>query len=77
MPPKRKAEKPLSKDEIDEADTDLGAKARNWCFTLNNPEDELDFTEFPFCDYAIWQKEVGENGTPHFQGRIDFIYLNK
>lgn len=70
MPPKRKAEKPLSKEEIDDADTDLGTKARNWCFTLNNPTDALDFSEFPYCDYAIWQKEEGENGTPHFQGYL-------
>lgn len=50
----------------------MGTQAKNWCFTLNNPElDELELTEvLSSATYAVWQLEVGENGTPHFQGYV-------
>ena len=58
-------------------------KARNWCFTLNNPA--LDETQIAQAlqeagppIYAIYQLEQGENGTPHFQGYVMFqdkVYL--
>ena len=39
--------------------------ARDWVFTLNNPEiDEIQWDEKK-VQYAVWQKEVGEQGTPH------------
>lgn len=43
-----------------------------WCFTLNNYSDEecvslRDVFERE-CSYAVFGKEVGENGTPHLQG---------
>lgn len=48
--------------------------AKHWCFTLNNPTidednilDELDTLTF---EYAVFQLEEGENGTPHFQGYV-------
>ena len=47
-----------------------------WCFTLNNPAaDEIsalrEFCKTPLVRYAIWQTEVGENGTPHLQGYFE------
>lgn len=50
--------------------------ARNWCFTLNNPTT----TTLPFDDsvqYAVWQKERGENGTEHLQGYVEFKKVRK
>lgn len=44
---------------------------RNWCFTLNNPEELLD-PEFWGCKQAVWQLEMGEEGTPHYQGYVEF-----
>lgn len=45
--------------------------ARRWCFTKNNPENELDFSNLEHVRYACWQRESGESGTPHFQGYIE------
>lgn len=46
-----------------------------WVFTLNNWNDQMivklhDFLN-EMCKYAIYQKEVGENGTPHLQGYME------
>ena len=42
-------------------------------FTLNNPTaDEIDFSQSPYVRYAIWQKEIGANGSPHLQGYVEF-----
>jgi len=47
------------------------AKARNWCFTLNNPEErEFDFPSN--MKLLIANREIGSNGTPHFQGYVEF-----
>lgn len=46
--------------------------ARNWVFTINNYEDELEpFNWLPEDSFCIWQAEVGESGTPHLQGYIE------
>lgn len=49
------------------------ALCKHWCFTLNNPttndEDQLDTD---LVDYVVVGEEVGENGTPHFQGYVCF-----
>jgi len=49
---------------------------RNWCFTVNNPEGQLD----PEADgwsvhisYVTWQLELSESGTEHFQGYLECI----
>jgi len=50
-------------------------KAKNWCFTINNPPDDLDKATLhndEYFQYAIWGREVGESGTPHFQGYVQF-----
>lgn len=42
-----------------------------FCFTVNNPETLLDPSIWPlFVAYVCYQLEVGENGTPHFQGYL-------
>lgn len=58
-------------------------RQRNWCFTLNNPEekeliDENDFDletwKHPYATYIVCQLEQGEKGTPHLQG---YVQLSK
>lgn len=44
-------------------------KARNWCFTLNNPGDTRPARPDWAC-FLVYQLEQGENGTPHLQGYI-------
>ena len=48
-------------------------RGRLWCFTLNNyTDDERGLLGLAFgtgdIDYACYQPERGENGTPHLQG---------
>jgi len=50
------------------------AQARNWCFTLNNPDALLDFTTIKNVQYAIYSEEMGDQGTYHFQG---YIQMNR
>lgn len=45
--------------------------ARRWCFTLNNPTRDLDFSNLQHVRYASWQREQGSSGTTHFQGYIE------
>lgn len=42
-----------------------------WVFTLNNPDGLLDFTTSEAVKYAVYQEEVGDAGTPHFQGYVE------
>jgi len=50
--------------------------AKRWCFTLNNYTNEDISSIVPIiqhsCDYAIIGKEIGETGTPHLQGYLEF-----
>jgi hypothetical protein len=44
---------------------------------INNPEDSDDPGQVFHCirdsiKYAVWQKEVGKKGTPHWQGFVEF-----
>lgn len=52
-----------------------GKQSKRWCFTYNNyREDDLVLLEHTFklhcVDYIIG-REVGESGTPHYQGYIE------
>nr|WAE42761.1 MAG: replication associated protein [Cressdnaviricota sp.] len=53
--------------------TDKNVKSRRYCFTINNyllPENyEFKHNKPRFC---IWQHEVGEEGTEHTQGYVEF-----
>ena len=61
------------------ATTNPRAEARSWCFTLNNPKitaDELVALLEPLeVRYLVFQLEVGDSGTPHFQGYV--VFKNK
>lgn len=42
------------------------------CFTLNNPTESILFDEEKM-QYLVYQEEIGESGTYHFQGYCEFI----
>jgi len=51
--------------------------SRDWCFTLNNPTaDDIAFLsshlQTPAVRYAVYQPEIGDSGTYHLQGFIQF-----
>ncbi|UBR88862.1 putative replication-association protein [Mongoose-associated circovirus] len=47
------------------------AQCKAWMFTINNPTDRQLPTEWQDdVAYAVWQLEVGTNGTPHLQGYL-------
>lgn len=53
------------------------SRARHWFFTENNPEGNLDvifehLLSAGIIDYATWQLEIGEEGTEHYQGYVNF-----
>lgn len=47
-------------------------RARQWCFTINNPSDTIDTYLRGVLDDAkyVFQLEEGENKTPHIQGLV-------
>lgn len=44
-------------------------QSKHWCFTCNNPISDLTFNAETVA-YAVWQKEQGDSGTPHYQGYL-------
>lgn len=43
---------------------------RCWIFTFNNPDKPIVWPST--VRYAIYQREIGENQTPHYQGYVEF-----
>lgn len=48
-------------------------QSKRWCFTINNPGDFRPNWRVEEMKYMVWQREVGENGTPHIQGYVRFV----
>jgi len=52
------------------------SKGRCWVFTLNfSSQDDyeaLDPSEWRYARYAVWQHEIGDSGTEHYQGYVNF-----
>ena len=51
-------------------------KAANWVYTWNNPNVSVDAHHASLSavdpSYHVFQREMGANGTPHFQGYVEF-----
>lgn len=61
----------------------VAAPRRSWCFTINNPmstwtsgHEEFIVHATDICGtklrYMVFQVETGDNGTPHYQGYMEF-----
>ena len=50
--------------------------SKHWCFTLNNYSMDdikvLKNTDSSIVPRYVFQEEIGEEGTPHLQGYINF-----
>jgi len=47
-------------------------KGRSWLITKNNPGATVFPGEWPHIRYAVWQLEMGESGTAHYQMYLNF-----
>jgi hypothetical protein len=61
-----------------EIDLTRRRRLRNCCFTLNNPDTHdgpaimQGIISQPRLQFLVYQYEVGDNGTPHYQGYMEF-----
>jgi len=45
-------------------------QSKYWVFTINNEGSEVPRAWEEHVTYCVWQRESGENGTPHLQGYV-------
>lgn len=58
---------------MDDQPQNTRGQKRDWCFTLNDPQDLLNPEQWPDCEYCLYQLELGEEtGMPHLQGFVKF-----
>lgn len=51
----------------------MASRTRGWCFTVNNFNDaQINTLNGLECRYLVYGQEVGESGTPHLQGYVEF-----
>jgi len=53
----------------------MSQKSKYWVFTINNPtgQDDEDLSRLiNKATYIIWTPEIGKQGTPHYQGYMEF-----
>lgn len=50
----------------------MAGRARCWMVTINNPLEIVDPSAWELCLYAVWQLELSETGTVHFQMYVNF-----
>jgi len=58
----------------EEKSYDMGT-SRGWCFTINNPtaSDCPQLWQTIGVKSCVYQEEMGESGTRHFQGTVEFV----
>jgi len=47
-------------------------QSKYWCFTVNNPPGLLDPSLMDGVTYCVYSEEVGDSGTYHLQGYVEF-----
>jgi len=53
----------------------MAGRYRNWCFRWSNPDGALtaeEVSQWPDIRAGVWQLEIGEEGTVHYQGYFEF-----
>jgi len=50
----------------------MRAKGRCWCVRKSNPDAWLPVEDWQHLRYAVWQLEIGEEGTVHYQMYLNF-----
>lgn len=50
----------------------MAGRYMKWAFTMNNPEQTIAPEGWPDIRLCAWQLEMGEEGTPHYQGYVEF-----